>query len=167
MSYLPATGVKMDTTEILIKIRRIVRSINLESKKIQKTYGISIPQVLCLSYLRKSENFQASQGEIARYLNLTQSTVNGIIKRLEVKGLIARLPKSGDKRVVRLALTSDGDRLLSRIPSLMHDRLSLKLDKMETPELSRIEETLMLLIELLEIHDIEASPMITSDADLE
>ena len=29
----------MDTTEILIKIRKIVRSINLESKKYKKNMG--------------------------------------------------------------------------------------------------------------------------------
>ena len=31
----------MDTTEILIKIRKIVRSVDIESKKIQKEYGVS------------------------------------------------------------------------------------------------------------------------------
>ncbi len=39
---------RMDYKEILIQIRRIVRSINLESKKIQKDFSVSIPQILCL-----------------------------------------------------------------------------------------------------------------------
>ena len=157
----------MDTTEILIKIRRIVRSINLESKKIQKIYGVSIPQILCLGYLQKSENYQATQGAIARFLNLNQSTVNGIIKRLEARGLIARLPKSGDKRVVRISLTSDGDKLLKKIPPLLHDRLSSKLEKLDEKELQKIEESLLLLTDILDIQDIEASLMITTDVDLE
>ncbi len=157
----------MDTTDILIKIRRIVRSINLESKKIQKLYGVSIPQVLCLGFLQKSANYQATQGEIARFLNLNQSTVNGIIKRLETKGLIARLPKSGDKRVVHISLTSNGDNLLNQIPPLMHDLLSNKLDKLDNQQLKKVEESLVLLIDILDIHNIDASPMITMDVNLE
>ncbi len=157
----------MDTTEILIKLRRIVRSLNLESKKIQKLYGVSIPQVLCLSFLQNSDSYQASQGEIAGFLNLNQSTVNGIIKRLEAKGLVARLPKTGDKRVVRISLTSAGDTLLQQIPKLLHDRLSFQLGKMNSEELNKIEDSLVRLIDILEIQDVEASPMITTDVDIE
>ena len=112
----------MDTQEILIKIRKIVRSIDIESKKIQKEYGVSIPQVLCLSYLRESSNYQATQGEIRKYVNLNSSTVSGIINRLEKKGYLARLPKAGDKRVANIVLTSAGDELLKTIPPLLHEQ---------------------------------------------
>jgi hypothetical protein len=60
----------MDSTEIIMKIRKIVRSINLESKKIEKEYGVSIPQVLCLGFLRESRKFQAGQGDIKNFLIL-------------------------------------------------------------------------------------------------
>ncbi len=157
----------MNTTEILIKIRKIVRSINLESRKIQKEYGVSIPQVLCLNFLHHSPNFQSTQGEIRKFLNLNSSTVSGIIFRLEKKGLLAKLPKSGDKRVVNIALTSDGDKLLAKIPSLLHEQLSTKLQKLESQTLKKVEESLDMLINLLDIQGIEASPMIALDGDLE
>jgi DNA-binding MarR family transcriptional regulator len=157
----------MDTTDILIKIRKIVRSINLESKKIQKEYGVSIPQVLCLQYLRDSDNYQAGQGEIRKFLNLNSSTVSGIINRLESKGLVARLPKSGDKRVVTIALTSKGDKLMQQIPSLLHEQLSKQLDKLEAPALKNLKYSLELLITFLEIDDIEAFPFISNDDSLE
>jgi DNA-binding MarR family transcriptional regulator len=157
----------MDTTDILIKIRKIVRSVDIESKKIQKEYGVSIPQVLCLSFLHGSPNYQSTQGEIRNFLNLNSSTVSGIINRLEKKGLLARLPKSGDKRVVNIALTSAGDKLLSTIPSLLHDQLSEKLLKLDAAELAKVEESLETLVRLLEIEQIEASPLITLESDLE
>ncbi len=157
----------MDTTEILIKIRKIVRSIDIESKKIQKEYGVSIPQVLCLSFLRESPNYQSTQGEIRNFLNLNSSTVSGIINRLEKKGLLARLPKSGDKRVVNIALTSAGDKLLSSVPSLLHEHLSEKLQKLDKLELQKVEKSLNTLITLLEIEQVEASPLITLDSNLE
>jgi len=157
----------MDTKEILIQIRKIVRSVDIESKKIQKEYGVSIPQVLCLSFLFESPNFQSTQGEIRKFLNLNSSTVSGIINRLEKKGFLARLPKSGDKRVVNIALTSAGDKLLSTMPSLLHEQLSKKLQKLEEPELKRVEESLNTLVKLLDIEQIEASPLITLNIDLE
>lgn len=153
----------IDTTEILIKIRKIVRSINLESKKIQKTYGVSIPQILCLNYLRSSANYQATQGDIRKFLNLNSSTVSGIISRLEKKDLVARLPKFGDKRVVNIALTSQGFKLLSDIPALLHDQLSEKLEYLEVQELQNLENSLDKLVELLEIQSIDASPLITDE----
>lgn len=157
----------MDTTDILIKIRKIVRSINLESKKIQKEFGVSIPQVLCLNFLHGSANYQSTQGEIRKFLNLNSSTVSGIIGRLEAKGYLARLPKSGDKRVVNIALTSAGDSLLTIIPSLLHEQLSEKLRKLNKVKVNMVEESLDTLIDLLDIESIEASPLITIEGDLE
>lgn len=157
----------MDTKEILIQIRKIVRSVDIESKKIQKEYGVSIPQVLCLSFLSESPNYQSTQGEIKKSLNLNSSTVSGIVNRLEIKGLLARLPKSGDKRVVNIALTSAGDELLSTMPSLLHEQLSKKLNKLEDSELEKVEESLNTLVKLLDIEKVVASPMITLNSDLE
>ena len=157
----------MDTTEVLIKVRKIVRSVDIESKKIQKEYGVSIPQVLCLNFLHDSPNFQSTQDEIRKFLNLNSSTVSGIINRLEKKGLLARLPKSGDKRLVNIALTSAGDKLLNTIPSLLHEQLSDKLKKLEENELKKVEESLEVLIKLLSIQQLKASPLIASEADLE
>lgn len=153
-------------SDILIKVRQIVRSINIESKKIQKSYGVSIPQVLCLSYLQNAPDYQASQKEITKYLNLNSSTVTGIIKRLEKKGLLARLPKTGDKRVAKLALTSTGDTLLKNIPPLLHERLKGKLEKLNPQEITKIKASLDTLIKLLEIDDIEAAPLITFEDDI-
>ncbi len=157
----------MDTTEILIKIRKIVRSVDIESKKIQKEYGVSIPQVLCLSFLHDSTNYQSTQGEIRKFLNLNSSTVSGIIDRLERKGYLARLPKSGDKRVVNIALTSAGDKLLNRIPSLLHEQLSDRLKQLDAEVLQQVEEGLETLVAIMDIEQVDASPMLTMDVDLE
>jgi DNA-binding MarR family transcriptional regulator len=157
----------MDTTEILITIRKIVRSINIESKKIQKEYGVSIPQVLCLSYLHASRNFKSTQGEIRQFLNLNSSTASGIIDRLEHKGFLARLPKQGDKRVVNISLTSKGSNLLDRIPSLLHEQLSLKLQSLSESKILQIQESLQILVSLLNIEELQASPMLTIEEPID
>ena len=157
----------MEISDILIQIRKIVRSINLESKKIQKEYGVSIPQVLCLHFLRNAPNFQATQSEVRKFLNLNSSTTSGIIGRLEKKGLVARLPKKGDKRVVNIALTSAGDEVILRMPPLLHEQLTDKLKSLNPDELELIEKSLDALVRLLDIQALEASPLITIEGNLE
>jgi DNA-binding MarR family transcriptional regulator len=78
----------------------MIRSINLESKRIQKEHGISIPQYLCLDYINSSENYRATTKDIGTHLNLNASTVSGIISRLEKKGYLAKLPNETDKRSI-------------------------------------------------------------------
>ena len=80
---------------------------------------------------------------------------------------MARLPKTGDKRVVNIALTSAGDKLLSNRPSLLHEQLSEKLQKLDEEKFKKVEESLNTLITLFEIEEVEASPLITLEGDLE
>ena len=151
----------MEYTEILIKIRKILRSINLESKKIQKEYGVSIPQLMCLDYLGSSSEYRATQGNIAKYLNLNSSTMSGIIDRLETKGFVARLPNPDDKRTVFISLTSKGAKLLDSSPQLLHKQLSHKLEKLPPESITQINNALQILVESLDIQEISASPIIT------
>ncbi len=153
----------MEHTDILINIRRIVRSLNIESKRIQKEHGISIPQLLCLNFLSSRNNFQASLSEISAYLNLNMSTTTGIINRLQNRGIVARLPRMKDKRVTPVALTSKGADIIKKSPELIHDQLSRKLSKMPENKLKEIREALNLLVKYLEIEDVPASAIITID----
>lgn len=150
----------MQYREIVTDIRKILRSINLESKRIQKEFGISIPQLLCLTYLGSVQAYQATHKQLTEYLNLNSSTVTGIINRLEKKGLIARLPKKGDKRTTYVALTSAGYKLLKNTPNLMHEKLARNLHKLSAAQIDQIKTSLGLLIDVLEIKDIDASPLL-------
>ena len=151
--------------EIIRKIRKIVRSINLESKQIQKEYGVSIPQLLCLSFLNKQPKLYASHKEIAGFLELNSSTVTGIINRLENKSLVARLPNTVDKRSINIAITSAGKKLMDEAPDLLHYRLMNRLRKLEQDDLLVISNGLDLLIEHLGIGELEASPLLTIESE--
>jgi DNA-binding MarR family transcriptional regulator len=151
----------LEYTEILINIRKIVRSLNLESKKIQKEYGVSIPQLMCLDYLGKKDEMRATQGDIARYLNLNSSTMSGIIDRLEAKGFVARLPNPSDRRTVHISLTSKGLRLLDASPTLLHDQLSRHLQKLPPEKVREINRSLTILVQSLDIEQLPASPLMT------
>jgi hypothetical protein len=44
-------------TELMISIRKIVRAVNLESKIIEKYFGLSIPELLTLKFLKNDVEF--------------------------------------------------------------------------------------------------------------
>ena len=151
----------MDYTDILIPIRKIVRSINLDSKKIQKECGLSIPQILALTFLSKSENFQCAQLELRKFLELNSSTVTGIVSRLEKKGFIAKLPARADKRATQLSITSIGLKTLETAPPLLQDQLVKKLSQLPSEKLNQIQKGLELLVEALGAKEIDAGPILT------
>ena len=112
-----------------------------------KEQDVSIPQVLSLSFMHESPNYQSTQCEIRNFLNSNSSTVSVNINRLEKLRLLARLPKSGDKRVVNIALTSAGDKLLSTFPSLLFEQLSEKLQKLDKIELRKVEASSLIVLD--------------------
>lgn len=156
----------MEYTDILINLRRILRSINLESKRVQKEHGISIPQYLCLNFLNAQPEFKATSKEIKNHLNLNASTVTGIISRLETKGYIAKLPNKGDKRSSYIYLTAIGEKTVNSIPALMHEKLSQKLEQLSQTDLNQVQNALNLLVEFMEVEQIDASPLVISDTKI-
>jgi DNA-binding MarR family transcriptional regulator len=152
-----------DYRAVLTYIRKIVRSINLESKRILKDFGISIPQLLCLTYLSKKEHFQASHKELTEHLHLNSSTVTGIVNRLEKNGLIARLPKRDDRRVTHISLTTAGYKLLQSTPDLLQERMITNLDKLSPTTIKEIKSSLEILVNVLGIKGLDASPLLIVD----
>lgn len=44
----------------MISIRKIVRAVNLESKIIEKDFGLSIPELLTLKFLKNDVEFKST-----------------------------------------------------------------------------------------------------------
>ncbi|WP_066759713.1 MarR family winged helix-turn-helix transcriptional regulator [Crocinitomix algicola] len=149
----------MDYTAILIPLRKIVRSVHLESKKIQKECGLSIPQLLAINYLSKCDDFKSSQLALRKYLHLNSSTVTGIITRLAVKGLVAKIPSAGDKRETWICLTAQGLALLQNSPPLLQEKLAKNISKLSKDEYATVQKGLVLLLKILNAENQEAPPL--------
>lgn len=140
-----------------------MRSINLESKRVDKELGVSIPQLLCLQFLADQEDYSANASKLKGFLNLNASTITGIISRLEKKNLVVKLPKSTDKRITLISLTAKGLQLIKNAPITFQQKLSEKLQAIPPEELKTIIDGIDLLTELMEVDEIDASPIITSE----
>ena len=151
----------MEYIEILVKLRKIIRSINLESKKIEKELGISIPQLLVLKYLSDQIDYRAFAKDIKRYINLNASTVSGIISRLESKGLVAKSQKANDKRAIYIILTAKGAELLHKSPSTLQEKLSKRLKKLTKAQIEELDRNIELLTLIMDVEDMDAAPLLT------
>jgi len=148
-------------SEIMISVRKIVRAINLESKRVEKNFGISIPQLLTLKYLKEKPDYKTTMRSLREFLSLNASTVTGIVSRLETKGFIARLPDPSDKRSTPIVLTSKGDDLIKKTNLSLHEKISKNLEALNEEEYSAIVESFQTIINFLNIEDLDASPIIT------
>ncbi|HNP95830.1 MAG TPA: MarR family transcriptional regulator [Cyclobacteriaceae bacterium] len=157
----------METLDILIDIRKIVRSINLESKRVQRDFGISIPQLLCLGHINRAEGKVATHSELMKLLSLNSSTVTGIINRLERKHLLKRLPKAGDKRVTYIGITQEGSTIVEQSPDILHDQLAKKIKSLPVSTQQKVKDALSIIVQAMDIEKIDAAPVITINEPIE
>ena len=151
---------------IMISIRKIVRAINLESKRIEKDYSLSIPQLLTLKFLEEKTEYKSSMKELKEHLSLNASTVSGIVARLESKGFIARLPNPTDKRSTPIVLTSNGNRLIKQTDESLHERVMRKSNSLTEEEYRQILVSFQTIIEIFDIDNVDASPIISGQTDI-
>ena len=153
-------------SEIMISVRKIVRAINLESKRVEKNFGISIPQLLTLKYLKEKPDYKTTMRSLREFLSLNASTVSGIVSRLEAKGFVARLPDPADKRSTPIVLTSKGDELIKKTNVSLHEKISKNLEALNDDEYGAIVGSFQTIINFLNIEDLDASPIITGGDEL-
>ncbi|MBQ8975326.1 MAG: MarR family transcriptional regulator [Oscillospiraceae bacterium] len=84
-----------------------------ETRKVheQLLSGTELTPVQCLiiELLGSRKDKTASQKEIEQFLMVQHSTVSGIIKRMEQKGLVRCIPNESDRRIKDVTLTEKAD----------------------------------------------------------
>lgn len=148
--------------QIVASIRKIVRAVDLHSKRLFESHGLTGPQLATLQ--EASRLAPATPTALARAVHLSQGTVTGILHRLERAGLIARRRSEIDQRAVIVEVTAAGRRLLGAAPSLLQDRFRAELSRLEEWERLMILSTLHRVAGLMGAESIDAAPHLISDA---
>ncbi len=150
---------------ILTAIRRVIRSVDKYSRKINTELGLTTPQLLCLDALGKNEHIITK--ELAQKVNLSESTVIGIVDRLEAKQYLIRERSKEDRRKVYLSLTDAGKGILDSTPSLLQDKLSAALNELDKEKLEVITYSLEQVVEMMDAEKLDASPNLLPNADID
>lgn len=159
-------GMNLSDRDILADLRRIIRAVNLEGKRVEKTYGVSIPQYLCLRFLNEAPNFTASLKEIRSALQLNPSTITGIVQRLERGGYAARLPKQDDRRKSLIILTERGAAIVRENPKILHRKLLTRLQELDDAAYDELQSAFKVIIGFLDVEEVDAAPIVTSEATI-
>lgn len=98
------------------------RILVLEEKWIKKQgLDITIAEAHMLVAIAHREN--GTMGEVTEAVSLTNGTVTTMVKKLELKGYVARVRDKVDKRILRVALTEKG-KVVNDIHEKFHGELT-------------------------------------------
>lgn len=146
--------------EILRSLRRIIRAVDLYSRKLMSQHGLSGPQLLCLNQLHlRGERLS---GALAKDMSLSPATVTGILDRLETRGLVLRERQRDDKRTVVVRLTDTGRELVEQAPPPLQDTFLLNLRALPEKQQAQICRTLKKLVAMMAAEAIDAAPLLTA-----
>lgn len=80
--------------------------------------------------------------ELARELYIDSAAMTRMTDRLEKRGLLLRVRRDDDRRVINLRLTCDGDRLARQLPPVYADVLSRSFAGLDATELGLLKNLL-------------------------
>jgi len=150
--------------DVLVSLRRIIRATYLHSKRMQRNHRLTTPQLVVLRQL--SGGRELSGNDLARAVSLSPPTVAGVLARLTDHGLVSRRRSEKDRRQLLVSLTEKGKKILEDAPPLLQERLSRNLAKLPEWEQLQIVATLKRLVVLMEAESVDASPVLTTAADI-
>ena len=144
--------------KILQGLRKIMRGVDIHSRKLVATHDITAPQLICLFTL--AEEGPLTQKQIAERVFLSPSTVVGILDRLERKALVLRARDTRDRRRVNVTATAGGKRLVEFAPSPLQEGLARSLTNLPEIEQATIALSLQRIVDLMEIETLDAAPIL-------
>ncbi len=142
--------------EVLSLLRRIIRAIDLHSKQLEKTFGLTGPQLVVMRTI--SVHRDITVGGVARQVSLSQATVTNIIDRLETRGLVQRLRSSQDKRKVTVSITDKGQALLDQKPTFLQEKFIREFVQLQQWEQLQILSSLQRLATMMGAEEVPATP---------
>lgn len=92
-------------------IKRIDNALEREANGNLQTLNLTMQQNRVLIHLSHAEDTTLSLKALEEHFGAAQSTVAGLVSRLEKKGLVEALSDPSDKRIKLVRLTKEGQRL--------------------------------------------------------
>lgn len=139
---------------IIHALRRIMHAADVHSSRLNHLFRITGPQITCLDAIVKEG--QVTQSALGAGVSLGLSTINGIIDRLEGKGLVTRRRDTADRRRVFVSATDAGRDMVAKAPSPLPTQLGNALADLPFEEQQDIAEAFERVMNLME-QDTSAS----------
>jgi DNA-binding MarR family transcriptional regulator len=113
--YRPSAYAVNDSVGFLMK--HVMMSIVAQADKRLGEHGLTNTQWGPLMRLRMSG--ESTVAELARWLQIDAGATTRLLDRLEKKNLCRRMRSTEDRRVVRVAITPEGEAAIAEVPAVL------------------------------------------------
>lgn len=125
------------------ELRYISGIIKQKGREILNSYTITPPQFIALQWL--FEHGDMTIGDLSNKMFLAFSTTTDLVDRMEKNELVVRIREEQDRRVVRIKLLKEGERIIEEVIQKRQDYLQNVLSEFKEDEV----EQFALLLEKL------------------
>ena len=131
-------------TRVLRQFRIVFNSVKSHFRQDERDAGLGGAQLWALSAIAQSPGIGVT--ELARALDIHQSTASNLVRTLAGRGLVASAREGLDRRGVALRALPAADAVLKRAPQPFVGVLPDALASLDADTLARLEHDLALLI---------------------
>jgi DNA-binding MarR family transcriptional regulator len=142
------------TTRVLRQFRIVFNSVKTHFRQVEREAGVGGAQLWALSVIERRPGIGVT--ELARELDIHQSTASNLIKTLCERGLASTAREGTDRRSVSLRIQPAGQAVLKSAPMPFAGVLPDALSSLDEATLDRLEHDLGKLIALLEADEAGA-----------
>lgn len=130
-------------SQIISLNRNFNRTLRHEFHALMQDSGFTFPQLSVISILAKNGKQKVS--DISEKMGLSDSTVSGILDRLEQKGIIERKRNKDDRRVVKIYLSKGSQEICQEFHRKREEYFAHLLKKLSEQEINDIIKSLEIL----------------------
>jgi len=134
--------------QIIRNLKQVMCSMRQNMERHYKDLNLTGPQGMLMGALAHYGEMKIS--DLSEKLNLSNSTVSGILDRLEKQELVERVRCKDDRRVVYIRITPEFKKITEERLKEVEKNIEVKMSKASPEELDRILEGLESLKKLLE-----------------
>lgn len=142
------TPKKLATDEIAHmekELRYVAGIIKQQGRRILKNYTITPPQFIALQWL--FEHGDMTIGDLSNRMFLAFSTTTDLVDRMEKNNLVKRVRDEQDRRVVRIHLLTEGERVIEEVIDKRRQYLNTVLSDFDNEEIKSFSSLLTKLHE--------------------
>lgn len=133
--------------DVLRAIRKITQAMEVHSKHLERTIGVTGPQLLLLKEIQLNDSIITSK--LAENICMSQSTATTILDKLVEKELVVRSRNNFDKREWHLGLSPKGHGLVAKLPPFLPQKFIMVFSTLPTWRQTQILATLQHVVNML------------------
>ena len=146
--------------DLLISLRKIMRSVDLHSKQLVAQYGLTGPQMLLLKYIYEGGAEGLINSSLAKKASLSMATITSIIERLEKKGYVKKVRSDTDKRKTYLIATPACQVIMDKRPNLLQEKFIKKFESLKEWEQTLLLSSFERVADMMGAESLDVAPIL-------